>query len=432
LKSISFLEIFNWENMSLKLFLLLAAVIVAVLAADNMEYVQKPVSLSERNSVEFVRTPSNPSFNTLEQNDVRLTKERRERQYMLANVTAKRASPHVYETFPRAVGVGTVYIAHDFLSNYDACGKNKVTFTTGGQEPSNQMAYSTYDSKLYYLTPSYVRKIYLNGTGDELAFASSLNHGIAIDNVNNIMYLASWAGGKIQKLHLDGTVIIGDMAPNAKSPEQIALSGDYLYWVDETLKSVEKMKTDGTNHVVLKSGSPLSGPQGVVVHNGIVYVSDYLEDAIFSMKLDGSDFKQLIYVKSSAIAGLAIDTRNNLLYFADWGNDAVGVADLDTLKCYAHLVTDITNGIVTPDGIYIDQSGSAADMSTGCNTCNGQAVPSSFVIPTSCESITDSYDCYISENYGLSCTYCYVAEKCIASSETCPSSTVSSSSSGCS
>lgn len=413
--------------MSLKLFLLLAAVIVAVLAADNMEYVQKPVSLSERNSVEFVRTPSNPSFNTLEQNDVRLTKERRERQYMLANVTAKRASPHVYETFPRAVGAGTVYIGHDLLSNYDGCGKNKVTFTTGGNQVlSGQLAYSTYDSKLYYLTPSYVRKINLDGTGDELAFASSLNHGIAIDNVNNIMYLASWSG-RIQKLHLNGTVILGNMAPNAKGPEQIALSGDYLYWADETLDSVEKMKTDGTNHVVLKSGSPLKAPQGVVVHNGIVYVSDYLEDAIFSMKLDGSDFKQLFYVKSSAIAGLAIDTRNNLLYFADWGNDAVGVADLDTLKCYAHLVTDITNGILTPEGIYIHQSGSAADMSTGCNTCNGQAVPSYFVFPTSCESLTDSYDCnYISDNYGLSCTYCYGAGKCIASSEICPSSSISS------
>lgn len=419
--------------MSLKLFLLLAAVIVGVLAADNLKYVQKPGSLSERNSVEFVRMPSNPSFETLEQNtfDVRMANERRERRYQLANVTAKRASPHVYETFPRAVGAGTLYIAHDYLSNYDGCGKNKITFTTGGgQDPHDQMAYSTFDSKLYYLTPSYVRKINLDGTGDELAFASSLNAGIAIDNVNNIMYLASWSYRRIQKLHLNGSVIIANMAPSPQHPEQICLSGDYLYWADEDKQSVEKIKTDGTNHVVLKMGSPLRNPQGVVAHKGILYVSDYIADSIYSMNLDGTDFKQLIYVEWSAIAGLAIDTRNNLLYFADWGNNAVGVVDLDTLKCYAHLVTGITNGLVTPDGIYINEGGNAADMSSGCNTCNGQAVASYSVIPTSCESITDSYDCgYTSLNNGLSCTYCYGAGQCIDMSKTCPSTSVSSSAS---
>lgn len=220
---------------------------------------------------------------------------------------------------------------------YLKAGSYKVTLTATSPEGSTTtertIVVKAATSEIYFVeyNNDMIRKLALDGSGGLTNFldvADKLGVGLAYDDVHGKIYFSDFITtdeGKIWSVNLDGTDLVA-IASDLVEPYAVALDvpNGKVYWVDE---------------------------------------ADANDDGhIYRANFDGSDRETLVTMNGAGFRALALDLKNEKMYFYEVNNEDLYKADLDGSNA-----TPILSGVygyallVDPehDKIYFDEQNSA-------------------------------------------------------------------------
>ncbi|MCC9643188.1 DUF4347 domain-containing protein [Rhodopirellula sp. JC740] len=200
----------------------------------------------------------------------------------------------------------------------------------------------------------------LDGT-DVQTVASGIGHPseLSVDSVNQRLYFSDPQAGRIRQINFDGTGLTNILtALDEPRGLEVDLINGKIYWVedDDFENHVKRADLNGTNVETLATetagGFYLTRPNDIELDliNGHVYWSDQMRRVVERMDLDGSN-RSVLFTASSSVTGIAIDVKNNTLYYSMAnGDEEIWRADLDGTNRSAL----ITSGLTSPDGLAID------------------------------------------------------------------------------
>ena len=114
------------------------------------------------------------------------------------------------------------------------------------------------------------RRILLNDTDEP--------RGIAVDPLNDALYMTDWgASPRIEKMHLDGSGRVTIVTQNLVWPNAVTIdfTEPALYWADAFTDIIARGDLDGNNVVILLRGADSYHPFGVTVFGDYLYWTDW-------------------------------------------------------------------------------------------------------------------------------------------------------------
>ncbi|SHG40291.1 PKD domain-containing protein [Chryseolinea serpens] len=198
---------------------------------------------------------------------------------------------------------GSTSTAENPTFTYLKAGTYKVTLKTTSAEGSTtyekQITIKAAVPEIYFseLNNDLIKKLALDGSGTVTNFldvAGMSGVGLAYDDVHGKVYFSDFAtaDGKIWSVNLDGTELT-PIVDGLVEPYAIALdvAAGKIYWVDET-------DANGDGHVSRAN-------------------------------LDGSDKVDIVTMADAQFRAVALDLKNNKMYFYEVNNEDLYMSDLD-------------------------------------------------------------------------------------------------------
>lgn len=223
-----------------------------------------------------------------------------------------------------------------------------------------------------------------NGSKQEILVSNDLAsvEGLAYDWISHNLYFVDGTRGKIEMIRTDinqwGRMrrTILDQK-HLKKPRGIALHpvSGYMFWSDWNSESpsISRANLDGSNIKILFGKAVVEWPNGITVDYIAerIYWVDGKRDYIASSDLHGNRFKIIISKYNVVSHPFAIAVFKDLMYWDDWKNNAIYVADKDQVN--------VTNQIET---LYHKQQPGLMDLKVyahslqeGVNNCTNSPCP---------------------------------------------------------
>lgn len=190
-------------------------------------------------------------------------------------------------------------------------------------EASPQITYSEQGSYIVTLTITPKNSVYYN------KLTKSVSLKIKAKPLRSL-YFGDRAAANLGVVVIDTTTpVIQYISPTINSGRAQFLAIDYarsqIYVSDYSANAVKRFNLDGTGAAILLDGnnSSVGSPNGIALHNGLIYWGTSAGD-IKKANLDGTNIQTIFSDATYLITGLAVDTVNNKLYFANDGYDSHG------------------------------------------------------------------------------------------------------------
>jgi PKD repeat protein len=239
-----------------------------------------------------------------------------------ANSTATTANPTF--TYPSA---GTYTVT---LKAISAVGETAVskTITVKGAPVTKDLYYIEY-------TANAIKKLALDGSGTTasvLDITGKAGAGMALDAVNNKIYFSDFevtGTGNIWRMNLDGTGLTA-IASNLTDPYGVAVdpAGGKVYWVDD-LGNVSRANLDGSSPQIGLVNIPTGQMRAIALDlkNNKMYFYEVNAEILYVANLDGSNVTPLI--TASYGYAILVDTVNNKLYYDEQNAGKLFQTNLD-------------------------------------------------------------------------------------------------------
>jgi PKD repeat protein len=239
-----------------------------------------------------------------------------------ANSTATTANPTF--TYPAA---GTYTVT---LKAISAVGETAVskTITVKGAPVTKDLYYIEY-------TANAIKKLALDGSGTTasvLDITGKAGAGMALDAVNNKIYFSDFevtGTGNIWRMNLDGTGLTA-IASNLSDPYGVAVdpAGGKVYWVDD-LGNVSRANLDGSSPQIGLVNIPSGQMRAIALDlkNNKMYFYEVNAEILYVANLDGSNVTPLI--TASYGYAILVDTVNNKLYYDEQNAGKLFQTNLD-------------------------------------------------------------------------------------------------------
>ena len=107
--------------------------------------------------------------------------------------------------------------------------------------------------------------------------------GIALDSLNDALYMTDWgASPHTKKMHLDGSGRVTIVTQNLVWPNAVAIdfTEPALYWADAWTGIIARGDLDGNNVVILLKGTNIYHPFDIAVLGDYLYWTDWLLHSI--------------------------------------------------------------------------------------------------------------------------------------------------------
>jgi PKD repeat protein len=239
-----------------------------------------------------------------------------------ANSVATEANPTF--TYPAA---GTYTVT---LKAISAVGETAVskTITVKGAPVTKDLYYIEY-------TANAIKKLALDGSGTTasvLDITGKAGAGMALDAVNNKIYFSDFevtGTGNIWRMNLDGTGLTA-IASNLTDPYGVAVdpAGGKVYWVDD-LGNVSRANLDGSSPQIGLVNIPSGQMRAIALDlkNNKMYFYEVNAEILYVANLDGSNVTPLI--TASYGYAILVDTVNNKLYYDEQNAGKLFQTNLD-------------------------------------------------------------------------------------------------------
>jgi len=202
--------------------------------------------------------------------------------------------------------------------------------------------------------------------------------GMALDWMSNVLYFVDGMRAKIEIIRTDidheGRMRRTILEPKTLTkPRGIAVhpKKGYIFWTDWAPgdPSVNRADLDGSNVKRLFKKPVVEWPNGVTIDHIAerIYWVDAREDYIASADLDGRRFHKVIANSEYVAHPFAVAVFKNTLYWDDWKQTAVFLADKD----YGVGIVKIQSGL---QGL-MDLKVFAHGVQEGTNACNNHTKP---------------------------------------------------------
>lgn len=166
--------------------------------------------------------------------------------------------------------------------------------------------------------------------------------GIGVDKKDGVVWVCDEKGNKIVKFDLDGSPIL-KVTKHMKAPMDVAVDKDNsIYVIMARTSEIYKYSYEGRFQKKIggRGKAELIFPTSIIIHDNIIYVTDFGGKRIVKLKLDGSFIEEIKnkgeYEEMKGPSGLFIDEESNL-YVLDLG--------------------EVPVVILTPDGNLVSQVG---------------------------------------------------------------------------
>ncbi|XP_065914777.1 low-density lipoprotein receptor-related protein 5-like isoform X2 [Dysidea avara] len=116
----------------------------------------------------------------------------------------------------------------------------------------------------------YSRRVLFNDTDEP--------RGIALDPLNDALYMTDWGTSpRIEKMHLDGSGRVTIVTQNLVWPNAVTIdfTGPALYWADSWTDIIARGDLDGNNIVILLRGADTYHPFSITVYGDYLYWTDW-------------------------------------------------------------------------------------------------------------------------------------------------------------
>lgn len=256
--------------------------------------------------------------------------------------------------FEWSLGNGIISTETSPTYSYDKIGNYKINMIAigpGGREKASQELQVT-NPDIFYIDSGEeaLQKVIYNDTIETVFLLPGFGRGLSYDPRNNRLYYPNEDSGEIIASNLDSSatelVVVPDFFLETYTVE-VDTANDKLYFAD-SFGYLYRSNLDGSNIEELANPDDgLEFPTDLALDlvNGKVYLSDqgigstgYAADGIWVADLDGSNLEKVI---SGAGFAVAVDTRNDLLFYNDAfikGNIRVApLNDLDNVEDFAPL-----------------------------------------------------------------------------------------------
>ena len=161
----------------------------------------------------------------------------------------------------------------------------------------------------------------------------------------------------------DGTINAGTLAgewtailvtplshPNQNMPNQLVVDGDYLYWADTGLGTINVVPLYGGDDNVVTLFSGQNQPAGIAVSGDSIYWTNTGDGTINAGPLAGGNtYAYTLVSNQNAPMGLALDGTS--LYWANYGDGTINAAPLAGGSSYV-----LVGGQAQPYGVAVDGS----------------------------------------------------------------------------
>ena len=193
-----------------------------------------------------------------------------------------------------------------------------------------------------------IRRANFDGTNVQLVKdLTSIPHSIAIDTVNDKLYLTnSW--GKIQRINFDGSGFEPNLITGLDAPKHLVfgVTEGKLYWT-ETAGRIRRASLNGSNIETLVTD--LRTLSGIAIADGKLYWTEQNGESVGSVQsanLDGTNVRTLTSLRSVPL-GITVDTMNHRLYWTS-SRGTIQRANLDGSNVQILVV-----GLGTPAGVVV-------------------------------------------------------------------------------
>ena len=158
---------------------------------------------------------------------------------------------------------------------------------------------------------------------------------------------AEVAPGTIGRANLDGSRVNQGFITGASLPEELAVDGQHIYWVNNGTNTIGRSNLDGSevNQAFITTAS---SPIGLAVDAQHIYWTNGGSNTIGRANLEGGEVNQSFITGANGVFGVAVDGQH--IYWTNGGSGTIGVANLDGSGVNQGLIT----GISGPRGVAID------------------------------------------------------------------------------
>jgi len=172
--------------------------------------------------------------------------------------------------------------------------------------------------------------------------------GIAIDTINQYIYVADTNNNRVQRMNLDGTNTIVFTRSVSWFPKNISLDTEGTIFITDTIHTnITKIDRFG-NMFPIQSQYPFKKISGIATDtNGYLYITDISQNSVIKMKQNGTNPVSIGYGFNKPTA-IAID-NNGYLYITDTMNNRV--IKMDT---YGSGMTFIEDSFANPYSLCVD------------------------------------------------------------------------------
>lgn len=217
-----------------------------------------------------------------------------------------------------------------------------------------------------------IEKLALDGTASistVLDVAGKTGPGLAYDEVHGKIYFSDYevtGEGKIWQMNLDATglVAIVEGIPDDPYGVSLDLTGGKIYWATNG-GIVSRANLDGTNPEDLVTTTDFPDAQyrsnvALDPENNKMYFIDWWNENVYVANMDGTNASTLI--PGVYGYGIIVDTKNDKIYYDDQNSDELRRADLDgnNIQMVDDVVTRIYGITIDYDNDKLFWSGASA------------------------------------------------------------------------
>ncbi len=225
------------------------------------------------------------------------------------------------------------------------------------------------DGKIYWTeqmgdSSGRIRRANLDGTNVELVKElTSVPGGFAIDVSNDKLYLTN-AGGKVQRMDLDGTGFQPDLIINLDSPRGVAVDAarGKVYWTEQTDNNsgrIRRANLDGTNVELVKELKSVVYGLTIDVHTNKLYLVNSV-GKVQRFNVDGTNFEPDFIVNLDSPMSVAVDAADGKVYWTEGGR--IRRADLDG----SH-IENVVTGLKSPVSLVLNVA--TVEVLTAASLC---------------------------------------------------------------
>ena len=236
-----------------------------------------------------------------------------------------------------------------------------------------------------------IRRMNLDGTNIETLVTGgpSVKEAIALDTAGGKMYWVDWntftGTGKIQRANLDGTNV-EDVVSELIDPRGIALdlAQGKMYWTDGGAGKIQRANFDGSNIEDLVTGVAASSASYLALNfsDNKIYWANYSAGKIQRANFDGSNVEDIVVGLGHA-TGIALDTLNGKIYWANWFTNFQG-SKIQRANLDGSNVEDLVTGVGLSVGIAL----SIPQVPSGLRFSPNMIADQTLTVDTHCESFT--------------------------------------------